>query len=125
MQSALVHVYSLHHLAHAGTRSAALLVGSGHIVPPHDAQSLSAHVSFVHHTWQPGVAAAALVVAHFGLLQLAQASTSQCASVHHEAQPSSDGLHFALAQFSQPSTLHVCALHHVAQPTVTGAAATR
>ena len=77
-----------------------MLVGSGHMVPPHAAQLWSAHVSFVHHAAQPGRAAVAVV--HLGLLHCAQASTPQCASVHHAAQPSTLGVHLGLLQLSQP-----------------------
>jgi len=80
-------VYSLHQSAQAGTRSAAVLVGSGHIVPPQSAQSGSMQVSFVHHAAQPDAEGT-----HFALLQFSQPSASQVSSSHHTAQPVSSAM---------------------------------
>lgn len=105
-------VYSLHHVAHARTRSGAVLEGSGHMVPPQEAQSFSLHVSSVHHALQPGLSVVVLG-AHLGLSQPMQASSSQCASVHHAAQLLAAGEHLSLEQLVQPSTLHLlCEMTH-------------
>ena len=114
LQSLDSQVYSLHHAAHALTRSAAVLVGLGHMLSPHLSQSSSLHVAGVHHDAQPSTLFG--MAAQFGLSHCRHAETWQCSLVHQASQPSVANLHFGLLQLAHSFASHVDVPHQLAQP---------